>query len=92
MKVDRDVRIKCEKLRQKRRYADHTKGKWCRQAYLAARHRRMRDDLVFGGLALRKNMRCAVVKLPPSFRHSEAACCAIEQARSEFLFDPADGL
>jgi hypothetical protein len=32
----------------------------------------------------------AVVELAPGFSHRKAARAAIEQARSEFLFDPAD--
>src|SRR6185312_12316137 len=34
----------------------------------------------------------AVVKLAPGFSHRKAARAAIEQARTEFLLDPADGL
>ena len=60
-----------------RQQAAHVTGKF------AHRNRRF---------ALRKNVRGAVVKLTSGLRHRETARRAIEQARSEFLLDPADSL
>ena len=67
MKVDGDVRIKLEELRQNRRNAEHTKGNWRGNAYVTARRRRLRNAFIFRGFTFRKNMSGAVVKLTPSF-------------------------
>jgi hypothetical protein len=50
------------------------------------------NHLVFRSFAFRKNMGGALVKLTSGLCHRETARRAIEQARSKFLFDPADSL
>ena len=45
---------------------------------------------IFRSFTFCKIMRGAVIKLTPGFCQCEPARCAIEQARSEFPFDPAD--
>ena len=90
MEVDGHLRKLREKLRQDGRNMEHTKGDWRGKAYATTRYRRLSNDLVFSSFAFRKNMSGAVVELAPGFSHRKAARAAIEQARSEFLFDPAD--
>ena len=71
---------------------EYTKGDWRGKAYATTRYRRLSNDIVFSSFAFRKNTSGAVVELAPGFSHRKAARAAIEQARTEFLFDPADSL
>lgn len=53
VKVNGDLGIKRQKLRQDWRNMEYAKRNWRREAYVAARQRRMCNDLVFRRLTLR---------------------------------------
>ena len=78
MKVDGDVGIKRQKLRQDGCDAEHAERKRGCKSYVAARRCRLRDDFAFGSFTFQKDVSSAVVKLTSGFCHREAARGAIE--------------